>query len=267
VLNLWNPAGDPDNRGPELFHAPNAWWLVGLGHLGQAYSWAISWLGYRDPATVQIVLQDVDRTVPGNHSTGVLTPRGSDGQRKTRLVAARLEHAGFDTRIVERRLGSDLRVTEAECHVALLGVDNLPTRQLTSGVGWLFVVDMGLGSGAASFGSLLMRRFPGAQRSDEVKAWKESPVPVAVPRSPAFDDLKEQHDECGVVELAGKAVGASFVGVVAACIAVAEATRELHGGIGLDLLTLDLTTMVSDFAPASRSWDVVSCPLIGVETH
>ena len=265
VLNLWNPSGDADDRGPELRHAPNAWWLVGLGHLGQAYSWAISWLGYPDPATVQIVLQDVDRTVPGNHSTGVLTPSGSHGLRKTRLVAAGLEHAGFDTRIVERRLGADLRVAEAERHVALLGVDNLPTRQLTSGVGWLFAVDIGLGSGAANFGSLLMRRFPGARRSDEVKAWAQTPVPVAVPSSPAFADLKEHHDECGVVELAGKAVGASFVGVVAACIAVAEATRELHGGIGFDLLTLDLTTMVSDSAPASHSGDVVSCPLLGVE--
>jgi hypothetical protein len=106
---------------------------------------------------------------------------------------------------------------------------------------------------------------PGRQRNDDVKAWMESPVSVAVPSSPAFDDLKGHDDECGVVEFAGKAVGASFVGVVAACIAVAEATRELHGGIGLDLLTLDLTTMVSDSAPASQSGDVVRCPLLGVE--
>jgi hypothetical protein len=66
-------------------------------------------------------------------------------------------------------------------------------------------------------------------------------------------------DECGVVELDGKAVGASFVGV-SACIAVAEATREVPSGIGLDLLTL-FVAMVSDSAPASQSGDVVSLAL------
>ncbi|WP_112263118.1 hypothetical protein [Lentzea terrae] len=158
ALNLWNPDGSVDDQGPSLAHAASAWWLVGLGHLGQAYAWTISWLPYEDPGAVEIVLQDTDRTVPANHSTGVLTPRGSTGIRKTRLVAASLDEAGFDTRIVERRLGVDMRAAAEECHVALLGLDNLPTRRLTSGVNWLFAVDVGLGSGPKDFSSLLLRR-------------------------------------------------------------------------------------------------------------
>jgi hypothetical protein len=261
-LNLWNPNGSADDEGPGLAHAPRAWWLVGLGHLGQAYAWVISWLEYEDLSAVEIVLQDTDRTVPANHSTGVLTPRGSTGTRKTRLVAESLKDAGFDTRILERRLGTDLRADDDECHVALLGVDNLRTRRLTSGVGWLFTVDVGLGSGPTDFSSLLLRRFPGARSSGHVEAWDErSPHPVTVPSSRAFADLLRHGDECGVVELAGKAVGASFVGVVAACLAVAEASRELHGGTGLDILTFDLTTTDLVSAVTKSPANVISTPL------
>ena len=76
---------------PNLSHAPSGWWIVGLGHLGQAYSWVISWLDYSDPTLVSIVLQDTDGTVPANHSTGVLTPKESSGRPKTRLVSEALE--------------------------------------------------------------------------------------------------------------------------------------------------------------------------------
>jgi hypothetical protein len=55
-----------------------------------------------------------------------------------------------------------------------------------------------------------------------------------VPATPAFTDLRQHRDQCGVTELAGKAVGAAIVGITAACLAIAEATRELHGGTGHD---------------------------------
>ncbi|MGV9385031.1 hypothetical protein ACWDRB_55145 [Nonomuraea sp. NPDC003707] len=261
TLNLWNLSHDGSDNGPALVHAPNSWWLVGLGHLGQAYSWAISWLPYLDPAEVHIILQDVDRTVPGNHSTGVLTPRDSLGTPKTRLVAAALDHAGFTTQIIERRLGPDLRRAADESHVALIGVDNLRTRRMISNVGWRTAIDIGLGSGSESFSSLLMRRFPGNQASDEVEAWATDPRPTAVPATQAFADLRNHHDACGMVELAGIAVGASFVGIVAACIGLAEATRELHGGTGCDILAVDLVTMDLQSAAANVVADIISIPL------
>lgn len=260
-LNLWHP-GAPDRDGPALAHAPASWWLVGLGHLGQAYSWVISWLTYNDPSAIEVVLQDVDHTTPGNHSTGVLTPPGSNGQRKTRLISDVLGNTGIDTRIIERRLSSDLRVTDDECHVAMIGVDNLHARRLISDVGWLLAVDVGLGSGPQNFASILLHRFPGTRRSDEVPAWRNtSDRPITVPATPAFTDLQARQDACGVIELAGKAVGASFVGVAAACLAVAEATRELHGGVGFDIVTLDLVTLDKTTAPATVPADLISLPL------
>ncbi|HUZ56020.1 MAG TPA: hypothetical protein VMU94_26280 [Streptosporangiaceae bacterium] len=261
-LNLWHPGADAAGSGPALAHAPASWWLVGLGHLGQAYAWVISWLTYLTPPAIELVLQDTDRTSPANHSTGVLTPARSDGVRKTRLIAGALDHAGIDTQIIERRLGSDLRMLDGECHVALIGVDNIPARLLISDVGWRLAIDVGLGTGPRDFASMLLRRFPGAQPSNQVTAWIEIPAePVTIPSTPAFSDLKERHDHCGVVQLAGKAVGASFVGITAACLAVAEATRELHGGSGLDITTLNLLTMDSDSAPAAEPADVISTRL------
>ncbi|WP_322769323.1 hypothetical protein [Frankia sp. Cr1] len=261
TLNLWNSDAPADDHGPALAHAPHAWWLVGLGHLGQAYAWVISWLPYADPSSIDIVLQDTDRTVPANHSTGVLTPRASDGVRKTRLIDAALTRAGFEPRMIERRLDGHLRADATEAHVALLGVDNLPTRLLISSVDWHLAIDAGLGATPADFSSMLLRRFPGAQTSDQIEAWRSRPTAITVPTGRAFSDLLRHRDKCGVIELAGKAVGVPFVGVVAACLAIAEACRGLHGGAALDVLTYDLTTTDLRFAAAADPVVAISAPL------
>jgi hypothetical protein len=261
-LNLWNPSGSGDRCEPTLAYAPRAWWLVGLGHLGQAYAWVISWLAYDDPSAVEIVLQDTDRTVRGNYSTGLFTPKNSSGVPKVKLVAEAMENIGFDVRRVERRLGGDLRVADDEAHVALLGVDNLPTRRLTSGVGWRFAVDVGLGSRASDFTSMYLRRFPGSRLSHDVPSWQDEPSKAPmVPATPAFADLARRGDECGVVQIAGKAIGVPFVGVAAACLAIAETCRELHGGAGHDSLTYDLNTTGLRSASALDPADVISASL------
>ena len=262
TLNLWNPGGGPAaSPGPDLAYAPYAWWLVGLGHLGQATAWVISWLPYTSPADVEITLQDTGRTTPANYSTGVLTPEESDNVLKTRLVAAVLETAGFTTRLIERCTDASMQVAPAECHVAIIGVDNLNTRRLTSGTGWPLAIDLGLGDRPDTFDSILLRRFPGIQRSDRITAWQAQPAAVTVPTTPAFIDLQARHDKCGVTELAGKAVGAAFTGITAACLAITEATRELHGGTGRDCLMLSLTSMTPHSALASQPVRIASMQL------
>jgi hypothetical protein len=47
-------------------------------------------------------------------------------------------------------------------------------------------------------------------------------------------------DRCGVTLLAGKAVGAPFVGAAAATLAISEVLRLLHGGAVHELIDLDL---------------------------
>ena len=56
--------------------------------------------------------------------------------------------------------------------------------------------------------------------------------------------------------LAGKAVGAPFVGAVAACLAVSEILRLLHGGVLHELIDLDLGSVEHRFVvPQQRKFD------------
>ncbi|MCX7523419.1 hypothetical protein OSC27_14180 [Microbacterium sp. STN6] len=250
-LNLLGPTA---RSAPELRFAPAAWWLVGLGHLGQAYAWVLSHIPYADRASVEVTVQDVDRTAPANHSTSVLTPHGSKGELKTRLVAARLEDAGFRTRIIERRLDADFHVRDDETHiVALVGVDNLTARRALSAVGWSLTIDMGLGARAHDHTSISMHRFPGSNTSENVLAWLDrGDAVIAVPSTPGFDHLSRNFDDCGVVTLAGKAIGIPFVGVIAATLAVAEAVKQFHGVPGAEVASIDVATGRHVSAPAIR---------------
>ncbi|MBB6627499.1 hypothetical protein H5V45_09205 [Nocardioides sp. KIGAM211] len=245
-LNLWL-AGSATERGPAMAYAPSQWWLLGLGHLGQGYAHVISWLDYANPSSVQVVLQDTQRAVQANHSTGVLTPADPQNQRKTRIVAAALDRCGLETVIVERRMHAQTPVGEEDMHVALVGVDNLPTRRLIDQIGWKTAIDVGLGAGVRDFDGMTVRRLPG-QPSATVPAWQDEPKPN---RSDTVDMDAPGLDACGIAELNGVAVGASFVGVIAGAVAVAEATRVLHGGGAYSVMCRDLRDDESDAAPTA----------------
>jgi hypothetical protein len=58
-------------------------------------------------------------------------------------------------------------------------------------------------------------------------------------------------DRCGVTLLAGKAVGAPFVGATAVSLAVAEVLRLIHGGPLHQLVDVDLK--FPDFRTAVRT--------------
>lgn len=237
-LNLWDPT-DSAAVGPELTWAPSSWWLIGLGHLGQANAWVLSWLGL--PDDTEIVLQDDGVLSEANHSTGMLTPLKPIAQRKTRQAAIVLEAAGLRTRIIEDRYrGHEVPDWAAET-VALFGVDDVRARRLISQGRWKVAIDVGLGTGHENFDGILLHRFPGATVSDQIPAWQDTQTAgLEVPVAPAFQDLLERYGVCGVAELAGTAVGAAFVGVVAATIAIAEAVRPLHEGTALDVVRADL---------------------------
>lgn len=225
-VDLWAPNGNPDAVLPDLAYGPAQWWLLGLGHLGQGYAHAISWLDFAEPSEVQVVLQDTQVTVNANHSTGVLTPAGSKGDRKTRVAAASLDKCGYHTVIIERRMTRFTPAQEADMHVALVGVDNLATRRGIDDYNWRTTIDVGIGSGARDFDGMTILRFPG-RASAQIPAWQDQPGQPAHRPQLSAPGL----DACGLTELNGVAVGASFVGAIAGALAVAEACRPLNGGV------------------------------------
>lgn len=260
-LSLWNPDADvdwlqPDTEEPVLTYLPSRLWLIGLGHLGQAYLWALGLLPYRDPADLTLVLQDIDVITKSTESTSILTDAELVGEKKTRAMAAWAERRGFSTSIHERAFAADFRRQADEPAVALCGLDNATGRRALDQVGFDLVVEAGLGRGHRDFRTMRIHTLPCRRAAADI--WKRTPEGENVEGRPAYAELVSHGvlDRCGMTLLAGKAVGAPFVGSMAATLAVAEVLRLLHGGpmhqlIEVDLLSLDQRQTVrqsSDFS-------------------
>lgn len=242
-LNLWRPdlsfkaaqhsTFDEGVLGPDLRYLPASVWMVGLGHLGQGFAWCWRLLPYLDPAKCEIQLQDFDKVNTANRTTGMFVRPNDIDNMKTRVVASALERAGFTTRIVERRLLPETRLHDKEPALALIGVDKPEPRRIISDVGWRFAVDVGLGAGPVDFTGISIHTFPAPTSSDKVAAWQRDGSAERAARAHEQDAyrsaLSDGADACGLVQLAETAVAAPFVGVVAACLALAEPLRVLHG--------------------------------------
>lgn len=244
-LSLWNPQPgadwlrtDPDE--PVLELLPSRLWLLGLGHLGQAYLWALGLLPYINSKDLELVLQDVDTITPSTESTSVLTEASLLGQKKTRCMAAWAERRGFSTTIQERRFSTGFHRQSEEPPLLLCGLDNALGRRALDEAGFEFVIEAGLGRGYQDFRTLRVHTLPGTRTASQI--WPPTSDAPRTPPSPAYQRLLNDGivDRCGMTLLAGKAVGAPFVGATAACLVVAQVLRILHGGIPLQLLDLDL---------------------------
>lgn len=238
-LSLWRP--DLDWResaasGPVIERLPAALWLIGLGNLGQAYLWILGMLPYARPDEVQIVLQDFDLLARSNESTSLLTGAELLGLRKTRAMADWAERRGFRTAIVERPFGADFRVRHDEPALALCGVDNALARNALEDVGFARVIEAGLGGGTNDFLGFRTHVFPGARTARDV--WKPDTENTDTRIDlPAYKKLAAAgFDRCGLTRLAGRTVGAPFVGAIAAAIVIGEALRTIIGAHGYNLI-------------------------------
>lgn len=247
-LSLWSPHASVDWRldddtEPALAYLPARLWLIGLGHLGQAYLWALGLLPYPKPSGLELVLQDVDAITVSSESTSLLSDRAMVGTRKTRAMAAWAELRGFTASIHERLFDGGFLRQGREPAIALCGLDNALGRQALDQVGFDFVVEAGLGRDHRNFQTMRLHTLPAGRSAAEI--WKTTGRTEKVEDRQAYQALlrKGQLDQCGVTLLAGKAVGAPFVGSVAACLAVSEVLRLLHGGVVHELVDLDLRSL------------------------
>lgn len=235
-LSLWRPDSESSwlvdrEAGPKLEWLPSQLWLIGLGHLGQAYLWTLGLLPYDDPSEVSLVLQDYDSLVLANDSTSPLTDRHIIGRKKTRAMAAWCEQRGFNTRLQERRFANNFRIDDEEPRVALCGVDNEAARAALEDVGFEQVIEAGLGLGTDEYLAFQVHSFPASHPARQ--RWGQSPdfskVGSVVTR-PAYQALAaEGIDQCGLTMLAGRSVGAAFVGAATSAIVIAELLRMCVG--------------------------------------
>jgi hypothetical protein len=249
-LSLWRPDAnwrEENTLGPPLRYLPDALWLAGLGHLGQAYAWVLGLLDYPEDERARVLLQDVDTVSEANCSTSLMAQRSDAGTLKTRLVAEKLETQGFGTSIVERLFDSNTKRQPGEPALVLSGFDNHRARRALASAEFELIVDAGLGSAYDRYLNILVHSF--LRGFDGQDIYPDLEEVVVGPMAPAYEaeiarqveaGASEAEARCGAIELAGKAVGASFVGAVTATLVLAEAIRPLHGGYAYDVLGTDL---------------------------
>jgi hypothetical protein len=247
-FSLWRPDRDwrdDDAKGPTLQYLPVGLWLLGLGHLGQAYAWTLGFLPYANPADLSVMLLDFDRIVEANVATGLLTTTDDVGDFKTRAAARHMEALGYHTSIVERRYDDHVRPDRFEPTIALAGFDR-PEPRRALGDKFDFVVDAGIGGGAHDYLDVLFHTFPSAAHPRA--AFAASGVPTrSLPTAYELEierrivgGVAEGDARCGMVEIAGASVAASFVGAIAAAVAVAQVLVVLNGGEHFSVMNLDL---------------------------
>ena len=258
-LSLWNPrvdARDPAAIGEPIEYLPKELWILGLGHLGNAYLWALAGLPYRDPREIKVVLNDFDRVEPANVETGLLFTGAALNKYKTRVCSAWLEDRGFQSRIVERPFDEHFFCRSDEPRLALCGFDKNAARRPLETANFLRVVDSGLGGTVDNFDTLTVHALPNPRsaaelwpdvsaRDREAEAQRKTSL---VQHNRSYDELAG--DECGRVELAGASVAVPFVGTTAASFVLAEVLRLFHGGPAYTDLKLRLS-VPGDMRPLS----------------
>ena len=169
-------------------------------------------------AEVALVLQDIDVITESTESTSILTDATMVGEKKTRAMAAWAERRGFATSIQERMFAADFKRQADEPAVALCGLDNGAGRRALDQVGFDLIVEAGLGRGHRDFRTMRLHVLPGRRSAADI--WKHARQGEKVEDRPAYTKLLAEGvlDRCGMTLLAGKAVGAPFVGSIAATL-------------------------------------------------
>ncbi len=271
-ISLWNPLAANDwnndeNRGPALQYLPASLWLIGLGHLGQAYVWALGMLPYPENDRPHLVLQDYDKAAESNLSTCLLLKADDLGESKVRLVAKRIESAGFTTNLIERHFGSNHQVMDGEPTTALIGVDNINARRDLDSSSFTMIVEAGLGSGYLDFRDISFHTFPGSRKPTEI--WTAE---MTVQKEKILNDTysqlaKDRNDQCGITKLASRAVATPFVGALAATLVLSEVIRPLHGGGIHESMDIRMKNLLHSAGSESKTYSTLAPYVIAVSPH
>jgi hypothetical protein len=240
-LSLWRPdleIGDAEALGPPVEYLPGAVWVLGLGHLGNAYLWSSATLPYEDPKLVEFALFDFDKVEKDNIETGVLLTAGDLDLFKAHACDAWLRRHRFCTRLVERRFDATFRLQQEEAALALCGFDSNPSRRDLPHARFGRVIDCGLGGMASNFDTISLHTLPHPRAPEDL--WPDLSAEEAMKLAAYHERMARENpgyrelggDECGRRDLAGKSIAVPFVGTAAASFVVAEAVRLLHDGPG-----------------------------------
>lgn len=256
-FSLWKPNLnwlDPEASGPELIRIPKKIWVLGLGHLGQAYLWCLGLLSIPEIQQMEFMLQDFDSINKANLSTGVLSEEDSLQKLKTQNAADWLRSRKFNVKVTDRRFDNKTQTNGDEPYVALCGFDSLESRQLLDEAGFDVIVECALGATLENFDSFSMHVLPCSRSAKEIWA-KHSSQKVEPAVVEAFEKEAEANN-CGVImaarELAAKGISSSFVGCVAAAVVISELIRAWHEGDGFESIKGQMRNLDISAVPATK---------------
>jgi len=273
ALSLWRPDlsdDDPRAVGPVLEYLPRRLWVLGLGHLGTGYLWALASLPYVEPKSIELSLLDFDSVEVENYETGLLFRVDDERRYKTRVCNDWLERRNFCTKLVERRFDEQFRVQEKEPKVALCGFDSNPARHHLVTANFVRVFESGLGGTSANFDTIGFHALPNRRSpsdlwpvlSDTDLAEQNAEAERQARDNPGYKNLGE--DDCGRALLAGTAVAVPFVGIAAAALVVSELLRVLHEGTQFTDAKLRVGNIAArSFRPVR---DYTASDLIGIDS-
>ncbi|MCW3122607.1 MAG: hypothetical protein JWQ38_2099 [Flavipsychrobacter sp.] len=256
-ISIWRPDIDwldPEAKGDKVNYLPKKYWLLGLGHLGQAFVWAIGLLPYPKPSQVSIMLQDYDQIVSANWSAGLLSEKSCINQYKTRVCQDWLEKRGFETKITERKFDEFTKRTGEEPHIAFCGFDNAKSRTLIENAGFDLIIEAALGANLSMFDEITIHTFPSEiQTANKLWAKNEHTTGVTNPSVLKYF-LSLENDGCGIIanNIANKAISSSFVGALATAMAIGALIRALHCGYRYDKIDVQIRNLKNRKAISSR---------------
>jgi len=232
LISLWRPDldwKDPNANGPVLEYLPKKFWLLGLGHLGQAYLWNISFLPYKNRNLITVLLQDFDKIVEANFSAGLLCNINSIDKYKTRVCSEWLEYLGFSTIICERKFNENTKRANEEPFVALAGFDNIDARKNLLKSNFDFTIDCGIGGALGNFDEFVIRTF--LKNDNLLYSTFNSTVQTELFHVNVFNKFNVG-EKCGIlaIDLSKKAISTSFVGAFAGSFVITELIKGLNNG-------------------------------------
>ncbi len=238
-FSLWRPDlpdDSSDSIGGAIDEAPVELSCFGLGHLGQAYLWALACLPLSTTKGSRIYLCDDDLVESPNLETGALLNGDTLGHPKTRVVSEWLMKRGFDTRLIERFVDGNYRRSDREPVIALSGFDDNEARQWLTQAGFPLIFDSGLGGEVGTFDSVAVHTWPNRRpaadlwplESAQARREREERARRRAEANQGYGALAP--DECGRVLVAGKSVAVPFVGAVSSAFVLSEMLRTLNAG-------------------------------------
>lgn len=193
-------------------------WMVGLGHLGQAFAWTLALSSGRARHAVR--LTDFDFVTGSSLSTCLLV-KGSDiGRLKVHAVGERLASLGLAVSMDAHQLNLDGNGPTQAADRVIVAVDNIALRRSLDRLAGMPVFEGGIGSGVNGFTRVQFHSFPGSRLARDVWADADPHASQAIDISaPAYQALlKQTGDECGTTLLAGRSIATPFVGAFSGAV-------------------------------------------------